>query len=490
MVGEHLGTSQFVFKEAPGDVNLKDPLWKMPEMGIFTSFLRKYLISREVDLVVHSWKDLPTETDGLTEIVGTMDRADPRDLLIVSKEALKKVAGKTFVVLSSSPRRQFNLPEFLKKSIPGIQKIEFKDVRGNIQTRLSKIGSEGDALIVAKAAIDRFLLAKDDPEFAETAALVRSKLDECRWQILPLSVNPTAAAQGALAVEMSSHPDLAHLREAVAAALPGEVSAVNTERAILQQLGGGCHQRIGCTILDRPYGRVTFLRGQTDGMDAETFVRKVDQPGERPIVTNACQIGGKGGIQFFTRQDLCVGRKILQSLEPRSSGLFVAKADALPTGDIPDRPVWTSGVETWFALAKRGIWVNGTSDSLGEEEPMAIHPLVPEPVEWIKVSHTATQDPNTANQHYTIPTYKLIPHPEMTRELLMSKTSGKESFFFSSGSSFDAFCEFLPEMLQLFKTGEVPIGCGPGNSFKHIRRSVPNVIVAYDFADFTNNSRQ
>ena len=119
MVGMKLGTNQYVFKEAPGDVNLKDPLWKMPEMGVFTSFLRRYLVSREIDLVVHSWKDLPIEKDEFTEIVGTLPRADPRDLLLISKTALADAYKTgTLIVLSSSPRRKHNLPDFLRKSIP------------------------------------------------------------------------------------------------------------------------------------------------------------------------------------------------------------------------------------------------------------------------------------------------------------------------------------------------------------------------------------
>lgn len=115
MVGQRLGTTSYVYKEAPGDVNLKDPLWKMPEMGVFTSFLRRYLVSNEIDLVVHSWKDLPIEADPETEIVSTLPRADSRDLLLVSHEGLAEAYRTgTLVILSSSPRRKYNLPDFLK----------------------------------------------------------------------------------------------------------------------------------------------------------------------------------------------------------------------------------------------------------------------------------------------------------------------------------------------------------------------------------------
>src|SRR5881275_3651410 len=73
----------YSFRESLGDRNQNDPLWQMPEKGVFTQDLREGLLARRYDLAVHSWKDLAIEDDGRTEIAATLPRADMRDLLLV-----------------------------------------------------------------------------------------------------------------------------------------------------------------------------------------------------------------------------------------------------------------------------------------------------------------------------------------------------------------------------------------------------------------------
>jgi hydroxymethylbilane synthase len=502
MVGAAVGSSKYVFREAPGDTNLKDPLWKMPEMGIFTSFLRKYLVTKEIDLVVHSWKDLPIEPDVATEIVAALPRADPRDLILVSKSGLENAyTTGVLTVLSSSPRRKHNLPEFLLRSIPQnggrkIESVRFVDVRGNIQTRLSKLmnGTDGgQALVVAKAAIDRFLeVGRIDEEFKHVEELIRDCLSQSYWQVLPLSLNPTAAAQGALAVEMLADHEL-----------KGEVNAtlndkstyacVDEERRILHGLGGGCHQKIGCTVLDRPFGKVTFLRGVSDKLGGKDIMRADIRMDENAIRTasrdSIGQIGGKSGLQLFDRSPIDDAGNTVKKMfrqHPRH-GVFVAKSDAAPN-DIIDqlthRPVWTSGVSSWFVLARKGVWVNGTCDGLGETEPKQIQ-LISGCNEWIKLTHTGA----TGKDPTAIGTYELVPKKNCTAEFVRSEISGKSHLFFSSGSSFERLIELCPEILDSVQTGGIVVGCGPGNTYDRIRDIVGSktrVVVAYNHEDFQN----
>src|SRR5215510_9739731 len=82
--------------------------------------------------------------------------------------------------------------------------------------------------------------------------------------VLPLGANPTAAAQGALAVEIKSgRPELRDLFATINSSEAFETTV--RERDILRSYGGGCHQKIGTSVLRRPYGEITFLRGLTDG---------------------------------------------------------------------------------------------------------------------------------------------------------------------------------------------------------------------------------
>src|SRR5438132_1899745 len=76
-------TIDYSFHESLGDRNQNDPLWKMPEKGVFTQDLREGLLAGQYDLAIHSWKDLAIEDDPGTEIAATLPRADGRDVLLV-----------------------------------------------------------------------------------------------------------------------------------------------------------------------------------------------------------------------------------------------------------------------------------------------------------------------------------------------------------------------------------------------------------------------
>jgi hydroxymethylbilane synthase len=142
---------KYYFRESLGDVNLNDPLWKMPEKGVFTEDFYQDLVHHKVDLVVHSWKDLPVEDKDKTVIAGTLDREDLRDVLLFKKSSLNKSKLEIF---TSSPRRIYNLQNFFSWSLPWkTDSLEFLTVRGNIQTRVRKLlESSADGLIVAKTA--------------------------------------------------------------------------------------------------------------------------------------------------------------------------------------------------------------------------------------------------------------------------------------------------------------------------------------------------
>ena len=91
---------EFLTKETSGDIDLSTPLHQMPDPGVFTNDIREELLKNKADLAVHSWKDLPVELQKGTEIVTTLKREDPRDLLIFKKGSIEK---KKINIFTSSP---------------------------------------------------------------------------------------------------------------------------------------------------------------------------------------------------------------------------------------------------------------------------------------------------------------------------------------------------------------------------------------------------
>jgi hydroxymethylbilane synthase len=454
---------EYSFHESLGDKNQNDPLWQMPEKGVFTQDLREGLLAGRYDLAVHSWKDLAIEDDAETEIVATLPRADMRDLLLVRADAFEEVrrSGR-MTILTSSPRRSYNLQSFLPAALPArIDELIFEPVRGNVPTRVRKMWNPGaDGLVVAKAALDRLLEAPEE-EFAATKAELRQLLSQCRWMVLPLGANPTAAAQGALAVEIKSgRPELRELFATINCT--DTFGTTIHEREILRSYGGGCHQKIGTSVLRRPYGEITFLRGLTDdGIVLKEVHLQPNRPRPPKIAKEFMWPLTPTDSDWFKREPV-------PATIPNSP-LWVAKADAIP-GDATvsdSQLVWTAGSKTWLKLVSRGVWVNGSADGLGEQEDARIKTLAGGTVNWTKLTHA---DAPSENGMRVLGTYRLVSKADVPN------LEGKQYFFWSSGSAFERALSLNPWLKSTMHF------CGPGNTQKALERNgiEPHVFLSHE----------
>ena len=95
---------ELIFKSTLGDNDLTTPLNKMPDIGVFTSDIKKDLISGRGDLAVHSWKDLPVDTEPGTFICGTLQRADMRDMLFLKRAADIKLIWRYCLLLQEEKK--------------------------------------------------------------------------------------------------------------------------------------------------------------------------------------------------------------------------------------------------------------------------------------------------------------------------------------------------------------------------------------------------
>lgn len=197
------------------------PLAEIGGQGVFVGAVRQALVEGDVDVVVHSLKDLPTFPDDRVLLAAVPERDDPRDAL-VARDGLtlgQLPAGST--VGTGSPRRAAQLNAL------GLGLIVV-DLRGNVETRVAKVsGGQLDAVVLALAGLVRL----------QRQAEVTEVLD-------PLQMLP-APGQGALAVEVAArNPGLA---ADVAAALdcPPSRAAVTAERSLLRSLEAGCTAPVG-----------------------------------------------------------------------------------------------------------------------------------------------------------------------------------------------------------------------------------------------------
>ena len=255
----------FKTKSTSGDKDLQTPLSEMPNEGVFTDDLRDDLIKKNCDIIIHSWKDLPLDVGSETEIAITLNRAEERDLLLIKTNNIDKIKNeRSIFILSSSPRRKYNLENFITDFLPfQIQKVHFQNIRGNILTRFKKfIESDSDGFVVAKAAIDRLLNA-DLKLFPEIKKTLLPKINKCYWNVVPLSVNPSSPGQGALAIEIRSNDN--NLKKILLELNNKEdYENVILERGELQKYGGGCHQKIGVSFQSTHFGKIKSSKGETD----------------------------------------------------------------------------------------------------------------------------------------------------------------------------------------------------------------------------------
>jgi hydroxymethylbilane synthase len=222
-----------------GDIR---PIDMSPGEGVFVAAIARALLAGEIDIAVHSAKDVPLEADAGLAIAAYPERADPCDVLITrhgggSLEALPRGA----IVGTDSPRRC----GFLLSARPDLKVIP---LHGNVETRLRRLETgAADALVLAAAGIDRLRLA--------------ARIDE---RFAPDVLAP-APGQGALAVQVRRADD--RLMDLVSAIDDEDVRlAVEAEREVLRATGGTCRAPVGA-LASVTGDEFTLLAGgvNTDG---------------------------------------------------------------------------------------------------------------------------------------------------------------------------------------------------------------------------------
>ena len=233
-VRDQLGLGELKIISTRGDQLVDLPLQSNLEKGLFTKELEVALLDKEIDLAVHSLKDLPVQPPPGLVVSSTPLRAPVADLLIWRKGEDMETDGRR--IGSSSARRIALLNAFFPKhqAVP---------LRGNVPTRLKKLErGDADAIILAEAGIHRLGL--------ELEGFDAVRLDPTQW--IP------APGQGALGLEHRVHDSKTQQLLGQILHQP-TIQAVALERAILEHFGGGCHAAIGAYATNDPQGWKLYI---------------------------------------------------------------------------------------------------------------------------------------------------------------------------------------------------------------------------------------
>ncbi|MFH0788756.1 MAG: hydroxymethylbilane synthase [Pseudomonadota bacterium] len=270
---------QLVVIKTTGDKILDVPLAAIGGKGLFVKEIEEALLDKRIDLAVHSMKDMPGDLPEGLKIGAVPVREDPRDVLISRDQVLLKDIPRQTKIGTSSLRRKAQL-------LNQRPDLEIVSLRGNLDTRLKKIDSEGLAGIILAAA-----------------GLHRMGLENRISHYLELDTSLPAVGQGALALEIRQE-DL-WLQEHLSV-IHHQATALCTqaERSFLNRLQGGCQVPIAGHA--RLQGQQIILKGLIASLDGSTIIKgQIEGPLTDPLNL---------GISLADRLFLSGGKEILDRI--------------------------------------------------------------------------------------------------------------------------------------------------------------------------------
>ena len=224
-----------------GDLDKKTSIQQLGGQGVFVTDVQSAVLSGEADIAVHSAKDLPAQTSPGLVLASVPERADPRDALV---GCFWNDLPKGALIATGAIRRRSHLAHLRPD-------LKFQELRGNIETRLSRT-DDVDAVVVAKAALDRLDLK---PEQMDT---------------LSVSILLPQVGQGALAIECREE-DFEIIKMLKEIEDQKVRSAVDAERSFLAEVGSGCSLPVAAHAVLKK--EEIFLKASIASKDGMTLLK-------------------------------------------------------------------------------------------------------------------------------------------------------------------------------------------------------------------------
>jgi hydroxymethylbilane synthase len=394
-------TFELVLIQTQGDQITNKPLWQLEGKDFFTKELDEALLNNQVDFVIHSYKDLGSIRPEGIKLAAITERRFAHDILLMPHHHIKELASwkGELIVGTSSPRRIANLSKNLNNFLPHTKKngtsIRCETLRGNVNSRIKKLkDGHYHAITLALAGLER--LAHGERSRSELQGLLQG----LNYFILPQSVFPSAASQGALGIEMNENRNDNGKLLSILSQLnhPITIEEVLREREAFKAFGGGCHLAVGIHV--KKVGE-TFLHvhaGEVDGKRID--VKRLEGFVAPNLLAGQKLFAGlpKGEHKNVIYDQLLKKNPMTKDIDLRHKHVFVTSRYALPSltasGPTNAEGIWAAGTKTAQKLCDEGIWINGTSDSLGTKDLLdlksssvlkMLHPSIDQ--SWQVLSH-------------------------------------------------------------------------------------------------------
>jgi len=271
-------TCRIVVIKTSGDQLQERPLSEVGGKRLFVKEIEDALLRNDVDLAVHSSKDMPAVLpDGLS-IAGVLPREDPHDAVVLPVRLKADTTDDLIAILGPSPSIGTGSVRRVAQLLNVFPRATFTNVRGNVDTRLRKLDAgEHQALVLAAAGLRRL-------GFASRISMT-----------LPIDVCVPAPGQGIVAVEIRSDDDQTRsFVERISD--PAALAALDAERAVVETLGGGCQTPIGALATPLEGSRLELI-GAVVSLDGRRILRAT----ARAKCEDALELGTRVGHELVAK---------------------------------------------------------------------------------------------------------------------------------------------------------------------------------------------
>ncbi len=449
-----------------GDMNTSAPLWQMQGKDFFTKELDEALLKGEIDLVVHSYKDLGSIRPEGIKLAAVTKRSFAHDILLIKNATIAKLKTVNEVVVgTSSPRRIVNIEKKLAQYLPycAEKKITTKMLRGNVNTRIKKlVDGEFDAIVLAMAGLER--LTSNEEALKELQILIK----DLNFFILPQSIFPSSASQGALAVEcLESRTDNNELLNKLALLNDEKtIEEVRRERKAFNAYGGGCHLAVGIHV--RKVGD-HFLHYHEGTVDNQVISVKTMEPA--PAITKTSSLYflgmGKKSEGNILYDELILKTPLAQNLSSHNHYFVTSRHCLHNLNTLPKNHfLWSAGAKTHKKMVDMGLWVNGSADSLGAPELKAF--LDSKLIQLFMQNHQINADlrvlTNDESRHELGPSVACYTRSVQTNidGTFSAKIKQTKLFYWTSFFQYQTYLKLFPELTQ----NDTVHTCGLGKTWQ------------------------